>query len=270
MEYAHNTVLILPILSVDQQKEIVELSFSHETLANGKIGRISLMGIPTSIAGITCTLPEPGKAADGGPQWTAIESAWINRATNHMLSIIQMGHDKNADYFRLEDHGIFSFSRFSEDEKPIFGMQTELIGEPAHIDAQVLSTSYSVTSERNLHHIMELLSESVAWRIPSHYRFLALYKIIELEHPRRTADFHGSMDQEYATTSGDLRPLRNLLPQIRVKVAHAVASGVATPGLTDADRNAVAKLIPIMQRAIQADIAERYGMRFTVTPGDRL
>lgn len=224
------------------------------------------MGIPTSIAAITCTLPEPNRAADGAPQWSAVESAWINRATSHMLSIIKMGHDKNADFFRL-DHGIFSFSSFSEIERPIFGMHAELIGEPSIIDAQVLIQSYSVTSERNLHYVMELLSEGMAWQIPAHYRFLALYKIIELEHPRRTADFHSSMDQEYVAESGDTGQLRKLLPQIRVKIAHAVASGVSVPGLTDADRTAVVRLIPIMQRAIQADIGQRYGIKFLVTPG---
>lgn len=224
------------------------------------------MGIPTSIAAITCTLPEPGRAAGGAPQWSALESAWINSATGHMLSIIQMGHDKNADYFRLEDHRIFSFSNFSEVEKPNFGMHAEILGEQSIIDAQMLTTSYSVTAERDLQHVMGLLSESMAWRIPAHYRFLALYKIIELEHPRGTPNFHDSMEKEYAAESGDTRKLRNLLPQIRVKVAHAQASGISTPGLTDADRTAVSRLIPIMQRAIQADIEKRYRMKSLVMP----
>ncbi len=267
MQYAHNTVLITPLLTISEQKKVRELSFVREVLPNGKTGRVSIMGTPTKIAAITCTVPEPSRAADGGPVFSTQESDWINRTTRHMLTAVQIGHDKDADYFRTQDHGIFSFSTFSENETPTFGLETELIGGDSPIDANGIAMTYSVTSERNLHHVMELLSESMAWRIPAHYRFLALYKIIELEHPHKTADFHSSMDEAYAAVSATPRPLRKLMPQIRVKVAHAVGSGASAPGLTMDESLAVTLLIPIMQSAIHADIAHRYGMQFSFTPG---
>ncbi|QKK28877.1 hypothetical protein FE844_004490 [Rhizobium indicum] len=267
MQYGHNLVLIMPLLSDAEQQQINELSYTTETLATGKVGRVSIMGTPTSIAAIVCTLPEPGKAENGAPLWTPAESAWINRSTYHMLSIIRLTWDDQADFFKPQDHGIFSASSFSNDEKPTFFLRAEMIAPKQPVDAQLLATSYAVTSERNLHHIMDLLSESHSTRIPSHYRFLALYKIIELEHPRKTGDFHSSMDEEFGALKIGAKPLRKLLPQLRVKIAHALATGATSPGLDDIDRDAVSTLIPIMQKAIRNDIAERHGLRFEIIPG---
>ncbi|MBX3571061.1 MAG: hypothetical protein KF694_01790 [Mesorhizobium sp.] len=258
--FAHNIVLISPLPSEEDQLSAKMLLAVPVSLRDGRKMSVSVLGTPNRIAGIGCTLPDIRVTPEKGPCFTTIESGWINRGSDHMLSVLRMTFDPNIDYLRFPQ-GIMSFSYFDEKDTAEFKMRLAFKGSGPQINPSLVESTFRLTANGPLETILALLAEGMSERIPEHYRFLSLYKVIELENPTTSAAFHDRLQPVVNAMGTTSKLARNLLPALRVRVAHALAKGAEAPGLTAQDRDCIHTLIPAMINAIFDDLGPAHGVK---------
>lgn len=258
MKYVHRLLPLTPWRSEEEQRRIRLLKSVAVSVADGRTLSVSLLGDDYGVAAIACTLPNVSFSKEaGGASWTAKEGEWINRATKHMLSVVRLVQDPNIDCLKMGGL-VFTIEYEDESPEPAYGMVLSSQQPRKKLNVDACEATFKATTEHES--ICELLAEAISSVVPIHYRFMTLYKIIELEHRGKTADFHSTMDEAFAALGLSTVKLKKLLPMLRAKIAHAIATGSDKPGLTALEQNIVEKLLPVMTDAIMVTIGERYGL----------
>lgn len=261
--YGHHLNFITPIASAAEQLECRNLRKISINLADGREMIVSLLGTDTRVLAIACTIPDISLSGSV-PNFSMQELDWIERARDSMLSVVKLVRNSEASFWRPERKG--PLAAYYADESPDAKYEVR-IGETTPvrpIDLDSMDTTFRVFLHNALDHVLELLSEGNSPHLPDHYRYLALYKVIELEHPTKTRNFHESIQTDFQLRGMTNKASHKLLPILRTKIAHAIATGSNKPGLTAFEKIMVNELLAKMFDAIIVDLESRYKIKLQV------
>lgn len=187
------------------------------------------------------------------------EDEVVQNLKEHMLSILRMTYDHELSIF---PKSIWVF--YDEDEYPDWGVNMELVvNKPLDYD-RIKGT---FLQSLNIRKQMKLLSDCQNRWIPMQYRFLSLYKFLELEFKEKGkftnefGEFLNQYEKEFKDLNLSNRLLKNYIHELRDKCAH-IKSNKEIVGVIELDgksqesvQNFLSFMIPICANLMN----EKYG-----------
>jgi hypothetical protein len=131
-------------------------------------------GKPSKIRAIRVSIPETD-----GPTIDSEDYKRYLKLRIYLLDCIRINYDASIEYFRRGD-AIFSFHNFLE---PDVGLNMAVrIREPPNPDYRVNSEGLKalIAAPPNMRPIVHLIADGSDYRLPLQFRFLSVYKIIEM------------------------------------------------------------------------------------------
>jgi hypothetical protein len=160
------------------------------------------------------------------------EGKIVNSLKEHMKSTLRIMYDHDVNIFPL-----YCCNLLEIDKTINFGVNMELHNyTPINLD-KIRSAYMSTMSIRNQ---IKLLSDSQDRRIPLQYRFLSLYKLLELEFKYRGkwksefAEYIEKSEEDFQKLELSNKKLRNYIHDIRDRCAH-IKTNKDIIGVTELD-----------------------------------
>jgi hypothetical protein len=104
----------------------------------------------------------------------------VQQISNHMLAILRTSYDSQISFFKAQ-----AWNFREEDQKPELNMRMELNRPNVPLSADYIESSF--TSTWSNRYLINLLSEGLNERIPLYYRYLALYRILEMRFKKNSS-----------------------------------------------------------------------------------
>lgn len=193
---------------------------------------------------------------DSDGNLSAKQEETIGKLIDHMVAVLRLTHDTEAALVRWGEN-VINIGAHDADGKPSLNVQiSEIIGATPEVPAEnirnILVTSISHRS------LIKLLADSQMPLLPLQYRYLSVYKILELEF-RVAGQWIGlrellqPYEDEYRAQNISARSLPNVIHEMRDKCAHIKVGGDDSPGiigLDGPDAKIVTALTSLLRRVI--------------------
>jgi hypothetical protein len=203
----------------------------------------------------------------------------FDRFQKLMLDAIRLGYDPCADYFRMGEHVLYTFV-FAE------------AGAPPPLDirlVQKINPEYRVNTEgirqlfagpKALRPILHLIADSGDVRLPAHFRFLSLYKILEMHYGeiRPKKEVNAFLNPRLAIFSTDYPDVTTteaactLLRNLRNRSAHIILErGDRGFSHFDTPPDDVVKVLPVIRHLAIQCVRLNYPdspLQFATSPED--
>jgi hypothetical protein len=247
----------------DGSRDLASISMRHD----GKDFVFTLVGSVNSIEMIRTTYPDPsGTLGDE-------DVKFINRVRDHIVATLRLTVDPYANHGSFAGpEGAISVGAFSDDEgRPNLRIDISEIRPP--VTTEDIEAATRVAFETfEIRHIVRLLSDAGYNPIPSSYRYLAYYKILEDEFLssgkwRGFAEFLTLYEERFRNLDLTARSLENFVHELRDKCAHLrlkTTEGVVGLGTNDA--RLVEGFLPLMRQIVKDRLNDTYaqlGLRIT-------
>jgi hypothetical protein len=150
---------------------------------------------------------------------------------------------------------------------------SEILGTPSEVAADDIRNVVVATMGHR--HLIKLLADANTPSLPLQYRYLSLYKFLELEFrvARRWVGLHNLLqpyDNDYKALNISTRPLQNLIHEMRDKCAHIKVGGndsLGIIGLDGPDAKIVVELLGLLYQALTDHLnGKSMGCSFAYTP----
>jgi hypothetical protein len=183
----------------------------------------------------------------------------VQSIKEHMLSILRLNYDQNVGAI----FNVYNFRQKNEAPNLSFIFNTPLNSE---FDVRNRMIIGSFENSLNIRTQVQLLADTVRKDIPIQYRFLGLYKLLELEFKKggkwtdEFSDYIKEFQEEFEKLSLSARALENYIHELRDKCAH-IKSNKDVLGVTElsqTDTLTVEKIIPLMTKIGAFIINRRY------------
>lgn len=202
---------------------------------------------------------------------TPAQSTMVSRLTNHMLAVLRITHASEIDVLRWGEQTI-SLGSHGQDGKPNLGVTIEtILNAKNDIDGKNVASVFLATLD--CAHLICLIADSQDARLPLQYRYLSLYKILELEF-RRGSKWVGlserldKFEEKYKALNVSNRSLKNLLHELRDKCAHIKTGREETLGIVGVDHQdavVIAKLMPLVREVVLTSLEGSLpGLKFVI------
>jgi hypothetical protein len=197
------------------------------------------------------------------------QSETVGKLVDHMLAVLRLTHNVAADLIRFGENTI-SLGANDRDGKP--NLQVK-IGEIQGALPEVASDNIRnvLVASMPYRHLMKLLADAQLPTLPLQYRYLSLYKILELEFRvnRRWGGLNEILkpyEQEYVAMNVSPLALVNIIHAMRDKCAHikvGANDSLGIVGLDGPDAKIVTSLIPFLGRIVSTYLnTKNVGMTF--------
>ncbi len=218
--YYHIFIPFLPMLEGDEYNHLTLESTSEIKTKSGHTFKVGLHCYRETVCVISISMTV---AAFHHPD----SSTWIQRATENAISAIRLGglHDLQPvpTY-----SSIVTISTETDSEIPDYKISMgHYINPNFKLNIQNIFAIFADISSTEREHIASLMAESGVMTIPLHYRYLSIYRALELlyaGHGELAAAFDRYQPRYNALELGKGQ-LRNVAPAIRGKCAHGKTSG---------------------------------------------
>jgi len=211
---------------------------------------------------------------DSDGNLSAKQSETIGKLVDHTLAVLKLTHDVRVDLIRWGDNKTISVGAHDVNGKPNLNVQiSEIVGAQAEIAAE--NVRNVLVASMGYRPLIKLLADSQMPLLPLQYRYLSLYKILELEFrvARRWIGLQKLLepyDDDYKALNISERPLPNLIHQMRGKCAHIKVGGndsLGIIGLDGPDAKIVTELVKLLRRILTDHLnSKSMGLTFVSTP----
>jgi hypothetical protein len=193
----------------------------------------------------------------------------VSQLADHMLSVLRFTTDQHVEKLWF---GQETISLGSHGDSPSLSVSLSLVPDQNYkLDCANISTVFEHTLE--LMPLFKLLADTQQPILPMPYRYLSVYKVLELEF-RSGKKWPGlkallaPYEDEYQKLGLSSRTFENFIHEMRDRCAHIkLGDGSAKfgiTGLSGRDMNAVEKLFPLLKKIIFAHLSEKYSrLNFT-------
>ena len=206
---------------------------------------------------------------------SAKQSETVSKLVDHMLAVLKLTHNVSADLARFGENAI-SIGAHDDEGKPNLKIE---ISEIVEAQAEVAADNIRNVFVTSMGHrpLIKLLADAQMPLLPLQYRYLSLYKILELEF-RVEGRWIGLQellepyDRSYKALNLSLRSLPNLIHEMRDKCAHIKVGGndsLGIVGLDGPDAKIVVELVKLLGKVIVQHLTSKsIGLTFVLTPAE--
>jgi hypothetical protein len=201
---------------------------------------------------------------------TPLQAETVTKLVDHMLAVLKLTYDPAIDLVRFGENAI-SLGAHDVNGRPNLHVQIdEVIGALPEVPADNIRNVLVASAQHR--HLIKLLADVQTPALPLQYRYLSLYKILELEF--RTARRWGTaFDKTMTAYAAEYRKLNishqtltNLIHAMRDKCAHIKTGGkdsLGIVGLDGLDAKIVIALMPLLMKIITTYLNEKYSHLMT-------
>jgi hypothetical protein len=226
--------------------------------------KVSVIGTPQRVEMIrVATLDSDGNLS-------AKQSETVSKLVDQMLIVLRLTYDPAADLVRFGDNTI-SLGAHDKDGQPSLGVNITEMMERQRPPVAADNIRNVFIASMPHRHLFKLLGDAQLSLLPMQYRFLSLYKILELEF-RFKRKWQGLQqllepyEKEYKAMNVSPRGLVNLLHDMRDRCAHIKVGGddsLGIVGLDGPDPKIVVAMVPFLLRVIAIHLTTKYtGLTF--------
>lgn len=188
----------------------------------------------------------------------------------HMLSVLRVTYDEDVS---ITTHYFWIFR--DQNEPPVLNIKFDLSLNPDfQVNGENIRSTYINTFSVRNH--LRLFSDAQDKRIPLQYRYLSLYKLIELEFKQKGqwrddfTKFLSKFEDDFTKLNLTSKKLDNYIHDLRDRCAH-IKSAKEVVGVTELSRKAAAEVntfLPLLINICAAMLNEKYKDRgFTIIGG---
>jgi len=249
--FHHYLLLNPPPAQDDMERAVSILNFQVPT-SDGRQFIVSLLGQPHVVYCICVTIPN----SDG--KLSVDDLARVTKINSHMLSTLRVAYDHGADVVRIGD-GFINACRITDQE---FRTKLDILCSfPPNPDFRVnvenIKNTFNCGGQKQ--ELIALVAEMGLPSLPMQYRFLALYKVLDLASGGVTGFSHvvrrlvDHREQEFQALQLSRRKFRNFIHEYRDKCAHIYTGNdraLGIVGLTSGDAEQVRKVLPLMRETV--------------------
>ena len=211
--------------------------------------------------------------SDGNLSTAQIDA--VSRLMDHVLSVVRLTYDVNADWVRWGANTV-SVGAHDDAGNPNLGIKfSELSGAKPEIPVENIRNL--IQTGANYRPLIKLLADAQMPLLPLQYRYLSLYKVLELEF--RTARQWSGLKEVLEPYQAEFRTMRlsplslhNLIHAMRDKCVHIKIGeddSLGIVGLDGPDAKIVEALIPVLFRVIANYLNGKVmGFRFVHSPAE--
>jgi len=206
---------------------------------------------------------------------SATQSETVGKLVDHMLAVLKLTHNGGVDLVRWGENAI-SLGAHDVEGKPDLNIQiSEIFGAQAEVAADNIRNVLVATMGHRP--LIKLLADAQTPLLPLQYRYLSLYKILELEF-RIAGDWIGLQellapyDADYKALNISKRKLSKLIHEMRDKCAHIKVGGndsLGIIGLDGSDAKIVTALVRLLYGILTNHLNRKsMDFRFVHTPSE--
>ncbi|TXN27403.1 hypothetical protein [Methylobacterium sp. WL19] len=148
---------------------------------------------------------------------------YVNHLTEHMLTILKLDYRSDADVIWQND-GFLSIAARSDDEwLPFNFIKSTEYDKPKSINSENIASIFSESLDPKQSDALSLLAESLIPNMPNHYKFLSLYRALELlrKNKKQQATLLDAYQKKFSEiNTGKIKQIKVAFPAIRNICAH--------------------------------------------------
>jgi hypothetical protein len=214
---------------------------------------------------------------DSNGNLSAKQGETIGKLVDHTLAILKLTYDVGVDLVRWGANTI-SIGAHDVNGKPNLSVRISEIID-AHAEVAVENIRNVLVASMGQRPLFKLLADAQMPLLPLQYRYLSLYKILELEFrvARRWIGLQKLLApyyNDYKALNIGARPLSKLIHQMRDKCAHIKVGGndsLGIIGLDGPDAKIVTALVGLLLRILSNHLnSKSMGLTFVHTPSEPL
>jgi hypothetical protein len=254
--YEHHFLPLAPPTPIDKIAEIEPLQSIPFICKDEVVLTIWLLGRKHAIDAIAISIPPEGTGVD--------RSTELHQGFEHMLATLRLSYDIAADVVRSGD-GFVNMMNRTEYSIPVYEFPIiPTIDETKVVDVGNVARVFCQTGTREIAPLMSLLGEGQFPQIPPHYRFLSLYRALEVISGNDKKAMADRLNSEANQFVGLIRPGQKAdgaMAELRNRCAHGKSRGAFVPlsGLLYEERG-IHQVVAIMRRIVANEMAQRYGL----------
>ena len=255
MKKAYYYFFINPLKQVYKDGKKVKPRFTIPIKTATKTYEVSLFSTKNTVYMIRIMIPNLNEE-----KITEYDIKLVQMIKEHMLSVLKFTYDNEISFFRP----VWVFK--DETEPPALKLKiSEQINPKFEVNSENIKSTYCTTFQ--IRHQLRLLSDGQDSRIPLQYRFLSLYKLLELEFKNKStfkkdelSNFLSKFEEEFKNLKISKRKLENYIHEIRDKCAH-IKDSKETFGVTHLDQKSAMEVelfLPLFLKICSILLNEKY------------
>lgn len=255
-----------PLLPPPPDRTAIKLLASVEMASDeGWRWHACLMGRQDTIDVLAVSVPADFMRRED--EFQALAGGALNRLFG-AASVIYSSHIK---LISMREDGFLSFGCFSDDQLPRSYPIEITLPQPWPLRNWDLASILNLMAHTADHgDALAALSEAMRADIPRHYRFLALYRALELlipDKPTLTA-WLDRYEEAFRALAMDPKLFRNFAPQLRARCAHGAGIGRERAIFGVISSEVAPEVFDLLLEAVLDKLAEIAGFRLQVTKPD--
>jgi hypothetical protein len=248
MSSSHRLLFLSPPATAAEREHVHSIMQFHVPTTDGRQFTISLLGQAHTVNCICVSIPD----SDGNLSEEDLRR--IFKINSRMLATLRLSYDPNANVVPMDDS--FINAVYVSDEEYPTKLPIDIymnINQDFRINVENIERVFRQGGQ--IPGLFEILVEVVSTSLPTHYRFLALYKVLEIAS-EGAKGFSPTVKQIIDNRNSDFKELhvsnRNFIKfvhEYRNKCAHIYSGGDLTlgiVGLVSAEAENVRKVMPLM------------------------
>ena len=254
--YEHHFLPLSPPVPSDKIEEVKPLQSIPFKCKDGVVLIVWLLGRSHTIDCIAISIPPEGIGPD--------RSKSLFQVFEHMLATLRLCNDANTDVVRNGD-GFFSLMNQTDSPTPAYEFFiTQKINSDYVVNVDNVARVFCQTLTIDVAPLIRLIGESQFSSIPPHFRFLSLYRALELMFSGDRMGMVSRFNAEAHQFDGLLRDGQSVdgaLAELRTRCAHGKSRGSSAPlsGLSFGDKD-IHQFVKIMRRLATDEVRKRFGV----------
>jgi len=264
--------LVLPVLEeFRDNRSIPPLAAIPVKLKDGREWETAILGDQTTIRAVRISIPNVSDEKIDPEDFRR-----FLRLRGYLLDCIRLVYDRDAEYLRRGEATFAMWNFLEPDKGPDFAIN---VTEPLNPDYRVNvdGLKHLIAAVPNMRPIIHLIADGMNCRLPTQFRFLSYYKIIEM-HYRVTPNkkfneficFFVPEFQEVYPDVTDVAQLCRRLSKLRDRCAHIkLRTGDLGFSHLQAETDELSTIMPVITRVASRCIRINYPdspLRLSATP----
>ena len=254
--YQHHFLPLSPPIPANETKNMKPLQSIPFECKDGVTLMIWLLGRKHTIDAIAISIPPDGVGVD--------RSKALHQAFEHMLATLRLCYDTATDVVRNGD-GFINLMNETDSPTPVYQFPITLTINESHVvDVGNVAKVFCQTGTKEISPLISLLGEGQFPPIPPHYRFLSLYRALEIIFAADRSEMASRFNAEAHQFVGLVRngqTVDGALAELRNRCAHGKSRGSFIPlsGLLYEEKG-IHQIVTILRRIVADEMTKRYGL----------
>ena len=254
--YEHHFLPLAPPIPADKINDLRPLQSIPFECKDGVALTIWLLGRKHTIDVIAISIPPEGIGVD--------RSKVLHQGFEHMLATLRLCYDTSTDVIRNGD-GFINLMNQTESPTPLYQFPiTPTIDDNYVVDVENVARFFCQTATKAIAPLISLIGEGQFPQIPPHYRFLSLYRALEIVFAGDRKAIASRLNAESHQFAGSIRngqTADGALAELRNRCAHGQSRGSFIPlsGLLYEEKG-IHQIVAVMRRIVADEMTKRYGL----------